>query len=213
MCVSYNGNIYNAISSFFACRKRRTRGHLLKNQICSPSISTAFFLQPLCLSAFPASPRFRGFFFLYLASAFQPALASIPQAIILVKGRAILTPLGYHLAHLPMDARVGKLLLIAAILQCLDPILTIAAALVRCYGPPLPTARFSFCVLGRSFPIPQRLGCARRFSPPIVGHTYDLGGHALTVAFRRKCVAPQCIGAFFAYLYPETASRPHHPDE
>lgn len=30
-----------------------------------------------------------------------------------------------------MDARVGKLLLIAAILQCLDPILTIAATLVR----------------------------------------------------------------------------------
>ncbi|CAN0120251.1 unnamed protein product, partial [Hapterophycus canaliculatus] len=41
----------------------------------------------------------------------------------------ILTPLGYHLAHLPMDACVGKLLIIAAVLQCLDPILTIAAAL------------------------------------------------------------------------------------
>eukprot|EP00752_Nemacystus_decipiens_P002894 g2693.t1 len=51
------------------------------------------------------------------------------QAIIISKSTPILTPLGYHLAHLPMDACVGKLLLVAAILQCLDPILTIAAAL------------------------------------------------------------------------------------
>ncbi|CAM9970617.1 unnamed protein product, partial [Ectocarpus fasciculatus] len=51
------------------------------------------------------------------------------QAIIISNSMPILTPLGYHLAHLPMDACVGKLLLIAAILQCLDPILTIAAAL------------------------------------------------------------------------------------
>ncbi|CAB1110716.1 unnamed protein product [Ectocarpus sp. CCAP 1310/34] len=51
------------------------------------------------------------------------------QAVIISNSTPILTPLGYHLAHLPMDACVGKLLLIAAILQCLDPILTIAAAL------------------------------------------------------------------------------------
>eukprot|EP00611_Tribonema_gayanum_P030943 TRINITY_DN8773_c0_g1_i1.p1 TRINITY_DN8773_c0_g1~~TRINITY_DN8773_c0_g1_i1.p1 ORF type:complete len:501 (+),score=148.95 TRINITY_DN8773_c0_g1_i1:576-2078(+) len=40
-----------------------------------------------------------------------------------------LTPLGYHLAHLPMDARVGKLLIMGALLRCLDPVLTVAAAL------------------------------------------------------------------------------------
>lgn len=58
-------------------------------------------------------------------------LASLAiQAIVISKSSPILTPLGYHLAQLPMDARVGKLLLIAATLQCLDPILTIAAALV-----------------------------------------------------------------------------------
>ncbi|CAM9784136.1 unnamed protein product [Discosporangium mesarthrocarpum] len=53
------------------------------------------------------------------------------QAIIITRKRLrpLLTPLGYHLAHLPMDARVGKLLIIGAILNCLDPILTIAAAL------------------------------------------------------------------------------------
>lgn len=58
------------------------------------------------------------------------ALRPLLQAIIISNSTPILTPLGYHLAHLPMDACVGKLLLIAAILQCLDPILTIAAALV-----------------------------------------------------------------------------------
>lgn len=60
-----------------------------------------------------------------------PSPRSLPrQAIVISKNMPILTPLGYHLAHLPMDACVGKLLIIAAVLQCLDPILTIAAALV-----------------------------------------------------------------------------------
>ncbi|CAM9374466.1 unnamed protein product, partial [Pylaiella littoralis] len=51
------------------------------------------------------------------------------QAIVISKSTPILTPLGYHLANLPTDACVGKLLVTAAILQCLDPVLTIAAAL------------------------------------------------------------------------------------
>jgi len=40
-----------------------------------------------------------------------------------------LTPLGYHLSRLPMDAKVGKILIIGCILGCLDGALTIAAAL------------------------------------------------------------------------------------
>ncbi|PRW58696.1 helicase domain-containing [Chlorella sorokiniana] len=40
-----------------------------------------------------------------------------------------LTPLGHHLAALPVDARIGKLLLLAASLGCLAPALTIAACL------------------------------------------------------------------------------------
>eukprot|EP00536_Pseudo-nitzschia_multiseries_P017713 jgi/Psemu1/328623/estExt_fgenesh1_pg.C_17490002 len=40
-----------------------------------------------------------------------------------------LTPLGYHLSRLPMDARVGKVLIVGCILGCLDGALTIAAAL------------------------------------------------------------------------------------
>lgn len=40
-----------------------------------------------------------------------------------------LTPLGYHLSRLPMDAKIGKVCLIGCILDCLDPALTVAAAL------------------------------------------------------------------------------------
>ncbi|XP_044041528.1 putative ATP-dependent RNA helicase DHX57 isoform X2 [Siniperca chuatsi] len=40
-----------------------------------------------------------------------------------------LTPLGYHLACLPVDVRIGKLMLFGAIFRCLDPALTIAASL------------------------------------------------------------------------------------
>ena len=40
-----------------------------------------------------------------------------------------LTPLGFHLAQLPVDPRTGKLILMGAIFGCLEPILSIAAAL------------------------------------------------------------------------------------
>lgn len=41
----------------------------------------------------------------------------------------ILTPLGVHLSNLPVDVHLGKMILFGAIFRCLDPILTIAAAL------------------------------------------------------------------------------------
>ncbi|KAM7119273.1 putative ATP-dependent RNA helicase DHX57 isoform 1-T2 [Ciconia maguari] len=40
-----------------------------------------------------------------------------------------LSPLGYHLASLPVDVRIGKLMLFGTIFRCLDPALTIAASL------------------------------------------------------------------------------------
>uniref|UniRef100_A0A8C5HMS3 Putative ATP-dependent RNA helicase DHX57 n=1 Tax=Gouania willdenowi TaxID=441366 RepID=A0A8C5HMS3_GOUWI len=40
-----------------------------------------------------------------------------------------LTPLGYHLACLPVDVRIGKLMLFGSMFRCLDPALTIAASL------------------------------------------------------------------------------------
>ncbi|XP_066481425.1 putative ATP-dependent RNA helicase DHX57 [Tiliqua scincoides] len=45
-----------------------------------------------------------------------------------------LTPLGYHLASLPVDVRIGKLMLFGTIFRCLDPALTIAAS--RAYKSP-----------------------------------------------------------------------------
>ena len=40
-----------------------------------------------------------------------------------------LTPLGFHLSRLPVDVRIGKLMLFGAIFKCLDSALTIAACL------------------------------------------------------------------------------------
>ena len=39
-----------------------------------------------------------------------------------------ITPLGYHLAALPINPRIGKLILYGVQLHCIDPILTIASA-------------------------------------------------------------------------------------
>ncbi|XP_058818074.1 ATP-dependent DNA/RNA helicase DHX36 [Topomyia yanbarensis] len=41
----------------------------------------------------------------------------------------VLTPLGYHLARLPMDPRTGKMVLLSSIFSCIDPITSIAASL------------------------------------------------------------------------------------
>ena len=41
----------------------------------------------------------------------------------------ILTPLGKHLAKLPVDVRLGKMLIFGALFRCTDRVLTIAAAL------------------------------------------------------------------------------------
>ncbi|XP_068136975.1 ATP-dependent DNA/RNA helicase DHX36 [Hyperolius riggenbachi] len=40
-----------------------------------------------------------------------------------------LTPLGYHLARLPVEPHIGKMILFGALFGCLDPVLTIAASL------------------------------------------------------------------------------------
>ena len=41
----------------------------------------------------------------------------------------ILSALGHHLASLPVDVRIGKLIILGVLLQCADPALTLAAAL------------------------------------------------------------------------------------
>ena len=51
------------------------------------------------------------------------------NALRLEKDSEILTPLGYHLAKLPMDPQTGKMILLGAIFGCLDPVLSVAASL------------------------------------------------------------------------------------
>nr|XP_043628822.1 DExH-box ATP-dependent RNA helicase DExH7, chloroplastic [Erigeron canadensis] len=46
-----------------------------------------------------------------------------------VEGDEVLTPLGYHLAKLPVDVLVGKMMLYGGIFGCLSPILSISAFL------------------------------------------------------------------------------------
>jgi len=41
----------------------------------------------------------------------------------------VITPLGKHLTHMPCDPRLGKMLVYASLLGCLDPMLTIASAM------------------------------------------------------------------------------------
>ena len=48
---------------------------------------------------------------------------------ILPRATLPLTALGYHLARMPVDVRIGKMLLTASLLGCLEPALTVAAAL------------------------------------------------------------------------------------
>ena len=40
-----------------------------------------------------------------------------------------LTPLGRHLTLMPLDPRVGKMLIFGALLRCASPVLTMAAAM------------------------------------------------------------------------------------
>lgn len=40
-----------------------------------------------------------------------------------------LTEIGYHLADLPLEPRLGKVVLYSIVLKCLDPVLTIVCAL------------------------------------------------------------------------------------
>lgn len=40
-----------------------------------------------------------------------------------------LTPLGYHLAKLPMDPQTGKMILMGALFSVVDPVFSVAASL------------------------------------------------------------------------------------
>ena len=65
------------------------------------------------------------------ASSVERALLTLTeiQAVREVKGALELTPLGNHLADLPVDCRIGKMLVFGCLLRCVDAIATIAAFL------------------------------------------------------------------------------------
>lgn len=72
----------------------------------------------------------------FLAKALQPPDSlSVQNAVELLKtigaldDNEELTPLGRHLCTLPLEPNIGKMLLVGSIFQCLNPALTIAAAL------------------------------------------------------------------------------------
>ena len=55
-----------------------------------------------------------------------------------------LTELGHHLTDLPVEPRLGKMVLHAVVLKCLDPILTIVCALA--YKDPCQLVLCALCV-------------------------------------------------------------------
>ncbi|XP_056687061.1 DExH-box ATP-dependent RNA helicase DExH1 isoform X2 [Spinacia oleracea] len=90
-------------------------------------------LQELCLNIKSLQLGTVGSF---LAKALQPPDSlSVQNAIELLKTigaldeREDLTPLGRHLCTLPLEPNIGKMLLMGSVFQCLNPALTIAAAL------------------------------------------------------------------------------------
>jgi len=59
----------------------------------------------------------------------QAALNVLEEVGAVTSERKFLTPLGQHLAKLPVDVRLGKMLVLGSLFQCLDKVLTIAASL------------------------------------------------------------------------------------
>lgn len=56
-----------------------------------------------------------------------------------------LTEIGYHLADLPLEPRLGKVVLYSIVLKCLDPVLTIVCALA--YKDPCKFHQYSLLIL------------------------------------------------------------------
>jgi HrpA-like RNA helicase len=65
-----------------------------------------------------------------VAAAFS-ALVQIGAVDVSADRQDRLTPLGKHLCQLPVDVRVGKMLVFGSVLGCLDAVLTVAAATSR----------------------------------------------------------------------------------
>ncbi|KAL0487405.1 ATP-dependent RNA helicase DHX [Acrasis kona] len=64
-------------------------------------------------------------------SQIKSAISNLKKlhALVNCNDRLELTALGYHLATLPVDIRMGKMMIYASMFKCLDPVLTIAASM------------------------------------------------------------------------------------
>ncbi|KAM9735252.1 3'-5' RNA helicase YTHDC2 isoform 2-T3 [Menidia menidia] len=98
----------------------------------------------------------------FLSKAPQPPPAhSIKSAVQILKTIDALDPfedltdLGYHLADLPVEPHLGKMVLCAVVLKCLDPILTIACTLAY---------RDPFVLPSMSAQKRAALSCRKRFT-------------------------------------------------
>ncbi|RVW27008.1 DExH-box ATP-dependent RNA helicase DExH1 [Vitis vinifera] len=65
------------------------------------------------------------------AGRVRPGVFELLKTIGALDDMEELTPLGRHLCKLPLDPNIGKMLLMGSIFQCLNPALTIAAALAH----------------------------------------------------------------------------------
>ncbi|CAG0884517.1 unnamed protein product [Darwinula stevensoni] len=95
-----------------------------------------------------------------------------------------LTPLGYHLAALPVDVRIGKLIIYGSIFRCLDAALTIAACLS--YRSPFVT------------PFEQRAAADKTRMSFAVGLSDQLTSLNAYNAWQRACSHSSYAGSRFA---------------
>eukprot|EP01113_Clastostelium_recurvatum_P050098 TRINITY_DN9407_c0_g1_i4.p1 TRINITY_DN9407_c0_g1~~TRINITY_DN9407_c0_g1_i4.p1 ORF type:complete len:475 (+),score=50.42 TRINITY_DN9407_c0_g1_i4:113-1426(+) len=73
----------------------------------------------------------------FLSKALEPppqasilsAVSELCEVNAITRDKEELTPLGYHLAMLPVDIYLGKMLIMGCLMKCIDPILTIAATM------------------------------------------------------------------------------------
>lgn len=77
----------------------------------------------------------------------RPLTTTLRQVGALSRGREALTPLGAVLSLLPLDASIGKLLVLGALCHVADPALTMAAALSVQVRTPASWVRLHGCVI------------------------------------------------------------------